>query len=73
MEEHSNSTRTVLITILIIVLLGALGFVIWQNSQKQNQQISNSPTVNEPTSNEPEKPVEKNGSISGEAVYPSKS
>jgi hypothetical protein len=69
---QKGSTQVVIIVILIAALLGALGFILWQNviANKQDT-VSNTETNNGSNENTNEEVVVETGTIVGSLTYPS--
>jgi len=66
-RNQSGSAHVVIIIVLVVVLIGALGFIFWQNFIKTDQPTANtSQTVKQDTTEEA-----KDGTIVGSLTYPS--
>jgi hypothetical protein len=76
MNTQKGSAHLIIITGLAVLLLGALGFIFWQNFMKTDTKQSVDSSMTKTTEKEDNKEVAvsediKTGIVSGKAIYPS--
>lgn len=69
-NKEKGSASLIVIIFLIIALLGALGFIFWQNVMQNNQTNTETQSTQEVQKDTEEMTVE-NGRITGSLTYPS--
>lgn len=71
-HQQVGSTHVVLIIVLVIALIGALGFIFWQNVLiDKSEPVSTSEKRQSTKENKKDEAVEQTGTIVGSLTYPS--
>lgn len=80
MKKQSGSAHVIIVVALVVLLIGALGFIFWQNFIQKSDKTNDSATNTSKTSETPKKsseaandttPIAKEGTIVGSLTYPS--
>jgi len=81
MKKQNGSAHVIIIAAMVVLLIGALGFIFWQNFiQKTDKTNSSATNASETTKETPKKsaeanndttPIAKEGTIVGSLTYPS--